>query len=211
MRPLILIRERASYAAEANARSALQHAITAQWVLLTAGGEREVVGEIKRQQSATLRDLQSAIELPPELRAAIDEGPQSTGPARSFWQMCERFSPDKMLYVLYRRMIDSVHPSARTLKMHLDVDEERGIYGLISNSDPEPEPDLLLALAFSAIFAVSAVEYLRRGQPRIADFKALLEAYGMPLDLTGDDTRVELHRQGVAECGPVLPRVVGDD
>jgi hypothetical protein len=125
--------------------------------------------------------------------------------------MCERFSPDKMLYVLYRRMSDSVHPSARTLNVHLDADEERGIYGLTSNSDPEPEPDLLLALAFSAIFAVSAVEYLRRGQTRIADFRALVEAYGMPLDLTGDDTRVELHREGVAECGPILARAADDD
>jgi len=201
---LTLIEAGAPYLAEANARSALQHAITAQWVLLTAKGEEKVVAEIKRQQSATLGDLQRSIALPPDLLAEINAGPQSTGPARDFWKMCERFSPDKTLYVLYRRMSDSVHPSARTLNMHLDADEERGIFGLTQKSDPEPETDLLLALTFAAFLATSAVEYVRRGQPRIAALRSLAEAHGVPLDLTGDDTMVELHREGVAECGPIL-------
>ena len=120
--------------------------------------------------------------------------------------MCDRFSPNKTLYVLYRRMSDSVHPSARTLSLHLDADEERGIYGLIQKSNSDPELDLLFCLAISGFLAASATEYFRRGQPRIALLRSMAEAYGVPMDLTGDDTMPELHREDVADSGPIAER-----
>jgi hypothetical protein len=88
--------------------------------------------------------------------------------------------------------------------MHLDADETRGIYGLARKSDADPEVDLLFALAFAT--------FLQRAQRSISVADSLgslhsgpmAEAYGVPLDLAGDDTVVDLHREEVAECGPIL-------
>lgn len=118
------------YAAENCARAALQHAVTAQWVLLTADSERDVLAEMKRNHSTTLQDVSSHLALPDNLLEDIEKGPTYKGPARWFWQMCERFSPDKTLYVLYRRMSDSVHPSLRTFVYHLEADDQRGVFAL---------------------------------------------------------------------------------
>ena len=47
----ILIDADLPYAAEGIARSAFQHAVTAQWVLLTRGGEHAVLAEMRRNHS----------------------------------------------------------------------------------------------------------------------------------------------------------------
>ena len=55
------------YAAEPCARAALQHAVTAQWVILTHDGERQVIAELKRNHRATVRDFSMSAELPDDL------------------------------------------------------------------------------------------------------------------------------------------------
>jgi hypothetical protein len=139
---LILIDAGLPYPAEVNARSAFQHAVTAQLVLLTAGGKHAALDEMDRTHSATVRDVAAAVELPPELLEELDHGPTSSGPARLFWQMCDRFSGDKGLYVLFRRMSDSVHPSLRTLMYHLRTDYERGVFGLDLSRPTDPSQSL---------------------------------------------------------------------
>ncbi len=183
----LLIGASRPYAAEANARAAFQHAVTAQWVLLTDGGETELVSEMKRTHSATVKDFSLSASVPDDLLSAANEKIASQGPARDFWRMCERFSRDKALYVLFRRLSDSVHPSLRTFTYHLEADDARGVFGLRANSPLIPEPDLVISLAVSAMLALSAVESLRKEQERMPLVIALAERWNVPLDLRGDD------------------------
>ncbi len=77
------------------------------------GGEPDPVREFGQQnRNATIKDMMRSVDLP----SALSETGKSTsnrGPARDFWKMCDRFSGNRGLYVLYRRLSDSVHPSLR--------------------------------------------------------------------------------------------------
>ena len=180
------------YAAETNARAAFQHAVTAQWVLLTHHGEQDLLTEMRRNHSTTVKDFSLSATLPEDLLSAAQAATASKGPARDFWQMCARFSRDKSLYVLFRRMSDSVHPSLRTFTYHLDADDERGVFGLIERSPRDPEPDLLISLAVSAMLALSAVEALRKDHARMPEVLTIAERWEVPLDLRGDDLSPQL-------------------
>lgn len=194
---LALIDAGLAYPAEVNARSALQHAVTAQWVLFTAAGERRALDEMRRNHSATVRDMAKGVDVADELLDYADASPRSQGPARRFYQMCERFSEDNMLYVLFRRLSDSVHPSLRTLRHHVEADDARGVFGMRANSPTEPETDLMMAVGFSAMFALSAVEYLRRGQTRMPQVRALGAKWKVPIDLGPEDRDRGLRRSGL--------------
>lgn len=184
---LILIDAELCYPAESNARSAFQHAVTAQWVVLTEGGEDQVLAEMKRTHSTTVEDFSLSVDLPDELLSVIGDRPKSQGPARDFWWMCSRFSNDKALYVMFRRLSDSVHPSLRTFNEHLQADDARGVFALSARSSPEPEPDLLISLTIAAMLALSAVEGLRRGQTRMPAIRGIADRWQVPVDLRGDD------------------------
>jgi hypothetical protein len=183
----LLVEEGFSYAAEPCARAALQHAVTAQWIVLTHDGEREVVAEMKRVHKATVQDFSASVELPEELLAHAASLVSHQGPARDFWRMCERFSTDKSLYVMFRRLSDAVHPSLKTMNAHLDADDERGVFGIIPRSPTTPDPDVLLCMAVSALLALSAVESLRNLQRRMQEVHAIADRWQVPVDLRGDD------------------------
>jgi hypothetical protein len=168
--------------------------VTAQWVLLTESGEHAVLAEMKRNHRLTIEDLAHTIEEFSELLDDDAQGLKSEGPARRFRLMCDRFSPDRIVYSLFRRMSDSVHPSLRTFVHHLETDDQRGVYGLTLDSPADPDPDLLLALSISAMLALSAVEHLRRDRLRMDDVERIAQKWRVPVDLRGDDTRVELQR-----------------
>lgn len=134
-----------------------------------------------------VKDFSLSTTLPDDLLAAADEPATSQGLARAFWAMCARFSRDKALYVLFRHLSDSIHPSLRTLTNHLDADDERGVFGIFERSPRSPEPDLLVSLGLSAMLALSAVENLRKDQVRMPTVTEIAERWGVPVDLRGDD------------------------
>lgn len=197
---LILLDAGLAFVADANARVALEHALLAQWILLTDGGDEAVVSEVRRQFRAKVVDITTFIELPEHL--APGDPVASDGPARRFLQLCDRFSPpiasdsdrgrkQKLLYTMYRGLGGAVHPSTRTWEQYFNWDDS-GVSGLTKDGKPGPGIDLMPALALSAVLAVDAVEELRVGKPRLGKLGDLAKKYGLPASLRGDDQEPEL-------------------
>ncbi|MDG9674859.1 hypothetical protein [Micromonospora sp. DH14] len=64
------------YAARVNARVALEHALAAQWVVHTAGGEDEIIGSMNRIHRNIVQDLQrGGTIIPPQLRGDLQHPP----------------------------------------------------------------------------------------------------------------------------------------
>jgi len=69
------------------------------------------------------------------------------------------------------------------------------VYAVSARSTATPEPDLAIALALSAMLALSAVEELRREQPRMRLLQDMAERWQVPLDLKGDDLLIQVDQE----------------
>ncbi len=71
--------------------------------------------------------------------------------------------------------------------------------GLKLEPDPTPDVDLMWACGLSAVFAVSALETLRRARPYKAKIRRIAAEAGMPPDLDSSDRQPELRRPPKAQ------------
>ena len=195
---LLLVDHGYAFPAEANARSALEHAVTVQWMTFTHGGRKAVAAELIRDFAAVVNDAKHFTDVPEGLTLKAPAGYSSDGPARTFERMCMRFDDSRSLYVMYRRLSGSIHPSLTSVGQYLDHGEER-VTGLNLEPDPTPDVDLMWACGLSAVFAVSALETLRRTKPYKAKIRKIAEAAGMPPDLDSSDRQPELRRPPKAQ------------
>lgn len=192
---LKLIEVNLAYPAEANARIAYQHAITAQWMLLTKDSAESIGVEMLTQLGKQVSEFGTIVDLPEGLLGDTDETERVGGSLRrhpeahNFKAMCDRFGTEHLLYLTFRRLSGPVHPSLATVHQHLippPAASEPLPPTLRPCSDPLPSLDLLMALAMSGVFAVNAVETLRLGQPRLARVVHIARENHIPPSLAGD-------------------------
>jgi hypothetical protein len=188
-----------AFPGQANARSAVEHAITVQWMLLTHDGHSRVAAELLRHYKAVLNGARNFTDL-----EGVGDGlpdVKSEGPARSFERMCLRFDESRSLYVMHRRLSESVHPSLGTITEYLDHGDEE-VSALSLEPKSEPDVDFIWACALSAVFAVSALETLRRGRPFKAKIRKIAEvAHARCLPRRAariGQTRSDVYSQGAA-------------
>lgn len=201
---LKLIEVHLAYPAEANARIAYQHAITAQWMLLTKDSAKGIGVEMLAQLDKQVSEFGTIVDLPEELLDDTDEAERVGGSlrrhheAQNFKTMCDRFGTEHLLYLTFRRLSGPVHPSLATMHQHLILPppaaSEPFAPTLRPHSDPVPSLDLLMAVAMSAVFAVNAVETLRLGQPRLARVVHIARENHIPPSLAGDVDHQSGHR-----------------
>jgi hypothetical protein len=190
---LMLVGANQPFVATANARVAFEHALTAQWVLLTYGGAKRLVRHMEASHLTSAKEFSKAVGDPPELSDIVSRSPVD-GPARSYscQMICDRFSQDKLLYNLYRHLGQSVHPSLETLRAYLnvhDLDSHK-----LSAIGAQVPPDLYMALGFSAVMATEVIERLRRGQPKLAVIEKIAQVASLPFDLSLSDTKPHFQR-----------------
>lgn len=198
---IVLIEAMLPYPAEANARSGFQHAITVQWMLLTRDSHDAVVREMRGQFDKQFDAFASMWEVPGTFtqdreaqRADLEPESEHQQAAKNFKAMCELYSPDgdESIYLLFRYLSGSVHPSLSTLLQHYQLgagteDNPRVWPAPIRrDSDTMASLELATALALSAVFAVNALETLRIGQPRLEQIRDIAIRYGVPPDLAAD-------------------------
>lgn len=193
--------------AKSSARIAFEHALTAQWVLMTADGERKLKAsfdnnehirgerfvkgvqslgrgdEIFAEAAHGLTDAQLS-----ELVQARSDGP---GPA-TVEGMCQRFASggvERLLYDIYRELSGSVHPSLSLLRAHLQFDSSGQVRQVDASGRALGKVTFGRELAMSAVWALYAVEVCRFGQPHMAEVHSMGMAAGLPVDLRLSDMR----------------------
>ena len=107
-----------TFPAIANVRVAFEHALVAQWVVLTHGGEGKLVGQVRRHHQKMVDDVQRAgVTLPTQLAEPTAE----TGTLPSFRDIADRFDGGtRNIYSVYRDLTGGIHVSLATMTAYLD-------------------------------------------------------------------------------------------
>lgn len=168
---LLLIDNGFAFPAQANARSALEHAVTVQWMLLIHGGRAAVSAELLRHYKAVINDASEFTDIPDQLRIDLPAITTDVS-AKQFELICRRFGKNRSLYVIYRRLSEAVRPSLGSGAQYLDQSDD-AVTGLRLEPGRPADADLLPACALAAVWAVSALELLRRGRPYKAKIRRI--------------------------------------
>ena len=181
------------YVARANTRVAFEHALMAQSVAYTNDGEEPLIGSMDKLQRNILRDMQAGgAALAPELQAEID-GPWTTVETK-IQEIADRFDGgSKAIYGQYRLLTGAVHVSLATLNAYMELRGEDRPPALLREAKPDSDPDQALALGWSAILAVSAIENFREGDPFREWIDTTAKDHELVPDLCPHDTQP--HRQ----------------
>jgi hypothetical protein len=199
------------WVAASSTRVAFEHALAAQWVLLTDDGERELVNWMEKQRYLRAKEFADALsQLTSELNASaamlsefehqalVGDPPDPSG--WSVFNACSRFSDSKLFYDIYRNLSQAEHPSLGLLSAHLaitpaGVQNELSAAGALHPSDEVPR-----ALGLSALWSLYVLEQLRDGRPHAAEVARIGDAASLPTDLRASDQYPE--RQPGAERPP---------
>ncbi|MEV4691362.1 hypothetical protein AB0K27_09605 [Micromonospora echinospora] len=190
---LVLRVQGLGYAARANARVALEHALIAQSVVHTHDGEEPLIGSMDKLQRNILRDMRTGgAVLSPDLNAEIDS--PWTRPETKLQEIADRFdNGSKAIYGLYRILTGAVHVSLTTLTAYLQPGANDRPPKLLKAAKPDTDSDQVLALGWSAVLAVSAIESFRKGDRYRGWINAMAKDHELVADLGSFDSQP--HRQ----------------
>lgn len=199
------------WVAASSTRVAFEHALAAQWVLLTDGGERELVNWMEGQRHLRAKEFADALSrLASEPNASVATLSESEHqaligdpPDASGWSVanaCSRFSDTKLFYDIYRNLSQAEHPSLGLISAHLaitpaGVQNDLSAAGALNPSDEVPR-----ALGLSALWSLYVLEQLRDGRPHAAEVACIGDKASLPTDLRTSDRYPE--RQPRAERPP---------
>ncbi|MCR1782206.1 hypothetical protein KVF89_06650 [Nocardioides carbamazepini] len=192
--------ERFPLVATTSARIALEHALTAQWILLTHGGELVVANHMKHSWMTRSRLFAEATGTQDELRPILDLDP-IPGNERSFSAqvLCHRFDESGLFYDLYRELSQGVHPSYGTISAHFEIvgevdDNQRALTSTSRNGAAQRVDATATGLGLAAVLAIDAFERFRDGSPRLPEVEAIATAAGLPHDLRFSDQLPDLQK-----------------
>lgn len=199
------------WVAASSTRVAFEHALAAQWVLLTDDGERELVNWMKGQHHKRAKELADALSrLASEPGASVlslDEfQPQvlvGEEPDASGWSVanaCSRFADTKLFYDIYRNLSQAEHPSPGLIAAHLAVTPAGVQHNLSAAGALNPSDEVPRALALSALWSLYVLEQLRDGQPHATAVERIGSEASLPTDLRASDQHPE--RQPRPEPSP---------
>lgn len=190
-----------SFVASANARVAFEHALLAQWVVLTSGSETLLANSIAKSHSRILRGLEPhAQTIPTELSSLLDLPDAERVPPMD--QICGRFDRTGLLYLIYRGLTGAVHLSGASIAEYVSVDDETGV--IVLHARPRsltPPTDFEMALGWSAVLAKAALEMLLDDDSDLVEVAAIARDAGLPHDLTFDDRYPEQQPQNHPQSG----------
>lgn len=190
-----------SFVASANTRIALEHALLAQWVVLTSGSETLLANSIAKSHSRILRGLEPhAQTIPTELTSLLDLPDAERVPPMD--QICGRFDRTNLLYLIYRSLTGAVHLSGASIAEYVSVDDETGVIVLHDQPRSLTLPtDFEMALGWSAVLAKAALEMLLDDDSDLVEVAAIARDAGLPHDLTFDDRYPERQPQNHLQSG----------
>jgi hypothetical protein len=200
VRAAAAVRSSSPWVAVSSARIAFEHALAAQWVLLTENGEDQLAQEMSVQNHRRSSEFVGAVgraaiddpalaesaSLARELQALVGEKPSSVW---SVPMVCDRFSPTRLFYNIYRDLSQAVHPSYGLIGAYLEITPppEGAVRGVNTHGAASQPGELTRGLALSGLWALYVLEVCRGGQPHAADVVQMGERAGLPVDLRDSD------------------------
>lgn len=169
--------------AEVNARVAFEHGLTAQYVHLRRPGGLDEFEQLIRYREFR---FQKAVKRLPNfaLPDDVEEVRSVEKPnMHNFYWLCERFDESGWLYLPYRVLCNSTHPSNSTLDRYLNQGEG-DVPELRMEAVVDDTRSTLWAITFSTLMAVAVLEDLRRSKPNKAKVQRIASSIQAPPMLT---------------------------
>lgn len=194
------------WVAMANARIALEHALTAQWVLLTDGGDEQLVKHLEHDYLTRTKQFSKALRDNPELSSGVDAGllaqfeevaSRQSAPGRErSWSMQDvfaRFDSSGLFYDSYRELSAAVHPSHGTITAHLDIAAEEGTQRIHPSGSGAAGSDegFSTGVALASLWALDFIERCLTGQPGPSQAARIAVEVQLPYDLAFSDQAPE--------------------
>lgn len=190
--------------AAASARVALEHSLTAQWVLLTHGAEETLVNHMTHSWMVRTQAFARATGTHDDLKSILDLDPVAGRDGEfSSQRLFDRFDASGLFYDLYRDLLQAVHPSYGTFTAHITIsDEIRAGEQNPSRVSAAGTEQRLSSFAsgtgLAAVLALDALERLVLGSPRLNEVADIANAAGLPHDLRYSDQSPVLQDPGSA-------------
>lgn len=167
-------------------RIALEHAMTAQWIVTQPDGHQEFVKQAS-YKSAKFHKLADkvGVEVPDEIRDyyAQHAAPKQSASASQVREMFKALDPSEWSYVEYSHLCSLVHPSAAEVVMYLDTRVDPP--GLLLH--PQQDRRALLFTLARALLLANAVYFdLLRTKPNKAALTKIARDLGLPLWMSDD-------------------------
>lgn len=178
-----LVGDGQQYFAQVNVRVAFEHALVAQWVMLTEGAEDQLLATLYPSEKELPHSRSNGNHRRSEPQAPL--AAPSTPGIPSIEKLCDRFDTTDQIRSLYRELTAAVQPSLSVLAAHVTVLAD-GTVGLRRQSQP-PRTEWAMALAWSAVLAADVLESLRTGQPHITRVRMIAQRCGLASDLRKAD------------------------
>ncbi|MGI8416267.1 MAG: hypothetical protein ACR2P2_08720 [Nakamurella sp.] len=185
--------QRLPWIAAEHARIAFEHALTAQWVLLTHEGEQKLHVEFQNEAHKRAKEFHQGLGSPSEYAAMVGAEPPKSD--WSVWNACARFADSPQLfYDIYRNLSGATHPSNGTVMAYLNITPDAEVTGLNPTGSASPCDETPRALGISALWALDALEELRETQPHVLELTTIGESAGLPTCLRDSDQHPERQR-----------------
>lgn len=197
--------DRFPWVARANARVALEHAFSAQWVYITEDGPQQLLNYMSHSSLTRVQDFATAIKdqpgltalVPPEVLAsfteyAAKEALPGDERSRNLQNQFGRFEGSGLFYDSYRDMSAGIHPSLGTLTAHFEFDETGVPKRVSRNGSATEESDSVAeGLALAALWALNFLEKCRADLKDAGRAAEIGQAARLPYDLAHSDSHTE--------------------
>jgi hypothetical protein len=205
VRAATAVRAASPWVAVSSARIAFEHALSAQWVLVTRNGEDQLAQQMSVQLHRRANEFVGALG-----RAATDEPSLAEcaslgqelhafvgGKQSSDWsvtKLCDRFCPTRLFYDVYRDLSQAVHPTYALVGAYLEMTQapECAVRGINAHGAASQPAELTRGLALAGLWALYVVEVCRKAQPYAAEVVEMGAAVGLPVDLRASDQEPHL-------------------
>jgi hypothetical protein len=194
--------DRFPWVARANARVALEHAFSAQWVYITEDGPQQLLNYMSHSSLTRAQDFAKAIKDQPELTAlvpldvltsfaeyAAEEALPGAERSRNLQNQFGRFERSGLFYDSYRDLSAGIHPSLGTLAAHFEFDETGLPKRVRRNGSASDENDSVAeVLALTALWALNFLEKCRADPTDAGRAAEVGQAARLPYDLGQSDS-----------------------
>jgi len=195
---LVLVDDpRLSVCGEVNARVALEHALLAQYVHAHPDGIAQLEQLLAFHTRTLAESLKDFPTQDPELAEFLEDTlshPRVKRPAiGDIGALLREFDPTGTLYVPYKLLCQTAHPSSSTITRYLVIEEGQRPQHMRQVAPPEDKRPVLWAITLAVLLALGVQEDLRRTKPNKARLRSVAASVSMAplLDLASANSSRE--------------------
>lgn len=180
---LVLVDDaRLALCSEVNARVAFEHALLAQYVHLHPEGH-EKLGQLtafqSRRLAESLKDFPMDEGLADAQRELLSQPKIKRPDIADMATLLKAFDPTGTLYVPYKLLCQTVHPSGSTMTRYMVLDEDEHPRQMRQYALLDDKRAVVWTIALAVLLALGVQEDLRRAKPNKPRLRDLAATIGM--------------------------------